>query len=241
MKHQYFGDLSDYAKYSILRAMARGGFRVAVCWMLTLSDGRTDGQQIAYAANRKCFRGHDPELFDLLANSLVCGERNVSIVERSGLLGNCAFYGAELEASLAARSRYFDRLWDVAAGNDAIFFDPDNGWEVPSVRRGQTVSPKYLYWDEFDETLCRGYSALVYQHFPRVPRMPFVQRLLEQVVEREVGAAFALTTPNVAFVFAAQERHRERLWRAAQLVQTRWRDHFQLISHGAQEGLRSQA
>ena len=41
MKVQYFGDVSDYRKFALLRLLATvGGFRIGVCWMLTENDGR---------------------------------------------------------------------------------------------------------------------------------------------------------------------------------------------------------
>lgn len=49
VKHQYVGDVSDYRKYGLVRALSWGGAnRVAVCWMLTPSDGSSDGGKLAY-------------------------------------------------------------------------------------------------------------------------------------------------------------------------------------------------
>ena len=49
MKHQYVGDINDYRKYALLRALSAGGAnRIGVCWMLTpavtsfLTLGATD-------------------------------------------------------------------------------------------------------------------------------------------------------------------------------------------------------
>jgi len=37
MKHQYFGDVSDYRKYGLLRGIQRHtNLRLGVCWMLNL-------------------------------------------------------------------------------------------------------------------------------------------------------------------------------------------------------------
>lgn len=38
MKHQYVGDINNYRKYALLRALsADGANRIGVCWMLTLA------------------------------------------------------------------------------------------------------------------------------------------------------------------------------------------------------------
>jgi hypothetical protein len=67
MKNQCFGDISDYRKYGLLRILSAGGeISSGVCWMLTPSDGRTDGQFLRYLDQRARWRGFDPELFDHL-------------------------------------------------------------------------------------------------------------------------------------------------------------------------------
>ncbi|CAA9432540.1 MAG: hypothetical protein AVDCRST_MAG37-733 [uncultured Rubrobacteraceae bacterium] len=49
MKNQYFGDVSDYRKYGLLRVLSsEGEISTGVCWMLTPSDGRTDGRKLEY-------------------------------------------------------------------------------------------------------------------------------------------------------------------------------------------------
>lgn len=49
MKEQYVGDISDYRKYALLRALSAGGeVRIGVCWMLTPPDGSSDGNKLAH-------------------------------------------------------------------------------------------------------------------------------------------------------------------------------------------------
>jgi hypothetical protein len=52
MKNQYVGDLIDFAKYGLLRALAGAGgerlFRLGLVWYLTPDDGRDDGGRIHY-------------------------------------------------------------------------------------------------------------------------------------------------------------------------------------------------
>ena len=44
MKNQYVGDVNDYRKYGLIRALIGDqDIKVGVCWMLTAPDGRTDG------------------------------------------------------------------------------------------------------------------------------------------------------------------------------------------------------
>jgi hypothetical protein len=49
MKDQYFGDINDYRKYGLLRAILDSGrFKLFIAWMLTPDDGTTDGKFISY-------------------------------------------------------------------------------------------------------------------------------------------------------------------------------------------------
>jgi hypothetical protein len=67
VKHQYVGDINDYRKYALLRALAAGGANhIGVCWMLTPSDERSDGNRLDYLAKPTQHRHFEPALFDVL-------------------------------------------------------------------------------------------------------------------------------------------------------------------------------
>ena len=93
MKDQYFGDVNDFRKYGLLRALAGPErLRFAVCWMLTSPDGRTDGKFLAYLGQPKKYRHRDPVLFDWLRQ--VVGEekdRRTARIEASTILGSALF------------------------------------------------------------------------------------------------------------------------------------------------------
>ena len=88
MKDQYFGDVNDYLKYGLLRALtARSRLSLAVCWMLTPDDGRTDGRFTEYLHQPERWRAHDPDLYDALYDVVVVrGQRDIGAVARAGLL-----------------------------------------------------------------------------------------------------------------------------------------------------------
>lgn len=87
MKHQYVGDINDYRKYALLRALSEGGTnRVGVCWMLTPDDGGADGGKLAYLGQPERFRHFDPELFDILAHAASEPDRRrLQSIEDSGV------------------------------------------------------------------------------------------------------------------------------------------------------------
>ena len=83
MKNQHFGDINDYVKYGLLRLLLnRGEMKTAICWMLTLDDGRTDGRLTSYLNKPEKWRQYDPGLYDVLKHLVVTkGIRNVQMAE----------------------------------------------------------------------------------------------------------------------------------------------------------------
>lgn len=57
MKNQYFGDINDFRKYGILRALAGPPLSLVVSWMLTPDDGSTDGEFISYLSEPRRWEG----------------------------------------------------------------------------------------------------------------------------------------------------------------------------------------
>ena len=199
MKNQYFGDVNDYLKYGLLRLLGDEGRRsLAVCWMLTPDDGcgdgrRGDGRFIGYLEQPEEWRSYDPPLYDTLRDCLhEQGERCVRLIQRSTLFPATRFFDRLLPDDGTARASYFEAFWQMAAGCDLIFFDPDNGMEVKSKPYARKGSSKYLYWRELRQTLQRGHTALVYQHFRREKRDHFVARMADEM--RQHAGAEAVTT-----------------------------------------------
>ena len=223
MKNQYFGDVNDYLKYGLLRILSGWGRReIAVCWMLTPDDGRSDGQFIGYLEQPERWRRYDPALFDALRRNVnERSQRGIRLAETGDVLPATRFFGRIVPEDSDARRRYFVDFWHTAAGCELVFFDPDNGMEVRSTPYGRRNSVKYLYWRELQEAIRRGHTALVYQHFPRVKRDDFVTGLVRAMREKAgAGAVATFHTPRVIFFllgdgadgFAAEAQQLARTW-----------------------------
>ena len=227
MKEQYFGDINDYQKYSLLRLLAgKSCFRLGVCWMLTESDGRSDGNRLAYLNQPAKFRKCDPKLFDWLAQTVgVEKDRRVARIEQSSLLGNAQFHSDLLSDDRQKRTNYFDLCDQRLAGADLVFFDPDNGLEVPSVKLGAKGSSKYLYWEELTRTFHSGSSVLIYQHFIRESREKFTSRLCHALSSRlSSPSVFWFSMPHVVFLLAAHAAHAEIIRGQFAGIQEAWVD-----------------
>lgn len=234
MKDQYFGDVNDYRKYGLIRSLVGfGQLDIVVCWALTEGDSRTDGSRIGYLREPSKWRANDPVVFDYLREQVLeKGARSVSVIERSKVLPNCRFFGEIVRDDEALRDAYFVRLLRFAEGADLVFFDPDNGIGVKSVERGNRNSSKYVYDTEIAAAYEAGHSVLVYQHFPRRSREPFVQGLVERFgFLLQLTEAFSFRTSHVVFLLLPQERHLALLARKSEEVARRWAGQFRVVRH----------
>ncbi len=112
----------------------------------------------------------------------------------------------------------------MANGVDLVFFDPDNGLEVESKPYGLKSSYKYLYWSEVQKTFEAGHSVLVYQHFRREKRDPFIERISDKIGKR-LGdpEVHSFRTSNVVFFLTAQKRHSQFFAERCREIEGAWR------------------
>lgn len=238
MKHQYVGDINDYRKYALLRALSAGGAnRIGVCWMLTPDDGGADGGKLAYLVQPDRHRRFDPELFDILAYAAAEPDRRrLETIEDSGAVPNAFYYNELLPDELSGRAAFMDQCAATFANADLVFFDPDNGLEV-SLPKGRKNSSKYLYLDEVASFYKSGKSLLIYQHFPRVERAAFMASRVQQLRHAAPGCAvWAFTTAHVVFFLLVHPDSPARLAVAAMEVFGRWDASFmrgEYLGHGS--------
>jgi hypothetical protein len=210
MKDQYFGDINDYRNFGLLRAILRAThLRLLVAWMLTPNDGSTDGKHIAYLDKPEQWSHHDPALFHTLKDLLASQpQRQVSTIERTDLFPNTAYFSSLVPDNPVQRTSWFASLCQQAEGCDLVFLDPDNGLEVKSKPYGVRNSSKYLYWHEVQALWEVGKSLLIYQHFNREKRVPFIQRMLTALSQATPDSFVeAFSTKFVVFLMALQPEH----------------------------------
>jgi hypothetical protein len=226
MKNQYFGDINDYRKYGLLRALQlHASVRVLVAWMLTPDDGGPDGGKREYLRDPGRWRTYDPGLYDGLRKLLRHEVApTVSLIERSSLLPNTSYYPAVVPDARVDRDGWREGLLAAAQDAGLVFLDPDNGIEVRSKPIGRKGSSKYVAWRELQDLWNVGCSLLVYQHFRRKKREPFIQSLVIDLGDKCTGAHFieAFRTPHVLFLLAAQDRHAARFQEAVPLISQQW-------------------
>ena len=92
-------------------------------------------------------------------------------------------------------------------GRELVFFDPDNGLEIKSVKYGRKGASRYLFMREVSQSVSAGHSLLAYQHMPPKPREPFISDLASSLV-RETGSesVYRVPYPTRSFFSGATER-----------------------------------
>jgi len=171
MQDRYAGDIGDFVKYGLLRAI-RGTRRVGVAWYLHPDAGPAgDGKHIAYLHDLDRWRHLDPELFDALRDLIQNDQRSVANIQQSGILGDAVFAADRLGVADVKvhhrkpwRRQWFDRIKRQLADCDLVFADPDNGF-VQDGRFKPTWQShaKRIPLTEAVE-LAEGRTAVVYHH-----------------------------------------------------------------------------
>ena len=215
MKHQYVGDINDYRKYALLRALSAGGAnRIGVCWMLTPDDGGTHGGKTKWGDDMGRF---DPPVSDFLQSINGHPERrNLWSIEQSGLL-DAVFHSSMLPQAVGERAAYMAECRAKFADADLVFFDPDNGIEALTVKPGRKAALKYVFLDEVAAFYGLAKSVLIYQHFPMMkPKQQFVADTVERLRATTPDAAiFTFTTAHVVFFLLVHSESPARLAVAA--------------------------
>lgn len=174
MQDRYSGDIGDYVKLAILRAMAPGQKLGVGWWLYPDEDHNGDGRHVGYLDAPQSWRHLDPETFDHLKTLVSSGRRTVAELESEALLPGATYFRELLPtagppaARRAARPLWFQRLNTALDTCDLIFLDPDNGFETSRFNPGAVKSGKSVALGELGALRRPGRALLVYHHQTRM-------------------------------------------------------------------------
>jgi len=205
MKNQYVGDINDYKKYSLIEIISEVlNEKILIAWMLTDEDSRNDGNKLDYLQNKKNESQLNPDLFEKL-QSIDKNKHGITDVQE--LLGDkYNYYSETLCDNKEKRTKYFETLLVKAKNAGLVFFDPDNGIEVKSVKCGNKNSSKYLYWNEIKKFTDCEKDILIYQHFPRKEREQYITDLKTELQVMTNFDVLPIATENVLFLLATKQK-----------------------------------
>lgn len=172
MQDRYAGDVGDFVKLGLLRAISSGR-KLGVAWYRYPDETHNgDGRHVDYLLDRSGKVAQlDPDLFDHL-NSVVRAER--SIRSLLPILGDVKSSNEALDIANVPvmkrrtwRAAWFDRVLDDLRGCDLIFADPDNGiTDDDDRRKGRATFGKQIPLSEVIQ-LSEGRTAVIYHHNTR--------------------------------------------------------------------------
>jgi hypothetical protein len=173
MQNLYVGDIGDYVKFGILRALLPG-YRLGVAWWLFPDENHNkDRGHIGYLNRPEVWRHFDPQLFDALDGIVLTGQRDVQALQRANILQGAIFASdlIPVDGPIVHRKQawveWFGNVQRVLEETNLVFVDPDNGLEPDRHNHGAAKSGKSVLISELRALARSGRCLIVYHHHTR--------------------------------------------------------------------------
>lgn len=237
MQNRYTGDIGDFGKLGLLRALRAEGSSIGVNWYLVPDENHNgDGRHIDYLSNEK-YRGCDESLWLELKKIVSSQQRKVSSLENDSILkatffsNILDFRGKPLSERNRTRNTWNENALAKLRDSDIVFVDPDNGLMVPSAQ-GTPRANKYVEPKELAGYFAQGSSVIYYQHKARKQDCFYIEqhrRVLDEMNLDEsagLGLKFVSTSQRYYF-FILQPGHIPAVQRAVDvMLASPWKAHF---------------
>ena len=249
MQDRYVGDIGDYVKLAILRALSPGK-RLGVAWWLFPDSGSAgDGRHISYLSDPIRWQHFDPDLYDALKQVVKSGRRAITALEDANLLPGAVYFSEEIPSGAtpyetrARREEWFARCQAQLADCDLVFLDPDNGLEPKAFSLGAKNGGKSVSLAALGTLRQPGRTLVVYHHHTRragghVAELgAWADRLRARGFDRVDALRASPYSPRAFFLLNADDQTRDR----AIALSKRWRGliawYPDCIGNAAQEPL----
>lgn len=173
MQDRYAGDVGDFVKLGLLRALSPGR-RLGVAWYRFPNESHNeDGRHTTYLDQAEKYKHLDPTLFDHLRN-VVKDARSINSL--LPVLNLPISFDQTVDSSTVVpqerrdwRVAWFRRAKDRLSTCDLVFADPDNGIvDDDDRRKGRSKFGKQMPLAEV-QGFAQGRCAVIYHHNTRRP------------------------------------------------------------------------
>ena len=175
MQDRFVGDIGDFGKYGLLRALTgihpplppKERLSLGVVWCVPddvteRSTKSTHGLKVGYLRRPEIYRKCDHDLFDFLRSLVSESKRSVRSIEDGGILGNnTLFCDNRVPEEPVARAEWAYDAQGIMREQNIIFLDPDTGL-IPA--RYRSASTKHVYPQDIKTFLATAQTIIVYQH-----------------------------------------------------------------------------
>lgn len=203
MQDRYAGDIGDYGKIGLLKALQLHGLSVGVNWYKTDAltveknpDGSFKQDDGKYTIPEK-YRWCDPTLAEKLMGIFHSNNRSISALEEAYLIPRAIYYNEIV--TINNRATWHKTALEKLRSADIVFLDPDNGMLIKSVGKGSIRSVKYTFYEEVNDYIDQGQSVLIYNHRSRKPEEIYFREICERLQVHTGIAAdsiFKITFPK---------------------------------------------
>lgn len=196
MQDRYAGDIGDFGKFGMLRALATKGLSIGVNWYfvqpLQQELATNDGGKFIPDALAKC----DPALAQTLSGISQSPERSVRLLESADLIPEARYHVDPVPVQ--NRTEWHARALSALDSMELVFLDPDNGLLVKSVGEHSAKSPKYTFYDEVADYVARDQSVIVYNHRSRKKASVYFSEIYTKLADAipQADCVFAITFPK---------------------------------------------
>src|ERR1035441_7091230 len=132
MRDRFIGDIGDFSKYGLLRALAGVHPQEAPELSLGIVWYRVPDAGIKYLSDPKRSRDCDPLLFDELSRLVGSNQRTIAAIEQISIWPRGTKFfslSAVKRFSTAESDPWLDEAEKTLTGCDLVFLDPDTGLE----------------------------------------------------------------------------------------------------------------
>ena len=246
MQNRYVGDVGDYGKYALLRALCQPEpmITLAVIWCLFPNESfNNDGRHIHYLRDKR-FAQLDRILYSKLANIIFQDRRSITAIGDSECLPASTVFCTDPIATvdgasggprerLRYRAEWLEACLRRTRECELVFLDPDNGLEIASIPKHHPKGGKYVYWDELSRFWQRGNPLLIYHHLNRTSSAAYQVKILARRFAAELENAnvvplvFRRGSSRVFWlIHDGDDLGRELERRAAKMLGGGWSRHF---------------
>lgn len=167
MQHRYVGDIGDYLKLALLRAVQPERALGIAWWLFPDENHNRDGRHVSYLADPRKWRSIDPPLFDHLSMVIASGQRDISVLQSPALLANASYAAEHVPRLSQDRALWLDSIRSQFERSDVVFFDPDNGLEPAAYNANRKGAGKSVTLRELHSFRKSGRTLIVYHHQTR--------------------------------------------------------------------------
>ena len=246
MNDNFVGNIGDFGKYGLLRALSgehpprESRLSVGMIWYQTARRPGKRGN-FYYLDEESRYKDCDPDLFAALKRISDGEPLNIKSIEDSGILGDgTVFFDTPVPRDPSYRELWFNEALQAVSEQDVVFLDPDRGLKA----RAHEVSEQCALLSELKSVIEHGRIAVVYHHHDSYPYRKRSQSFAQEV-KKELGLMapphallydpgrtdfYVVVPEDRATTVGTQELVYERIERLLKSPDSKWANHGYFVS-----------